>query len=114
MSTEDDILTAINSLNLFKKVRYLVAEADTELTPTQLPIFVLDDAGADLSQFATFCGTDLMVHTYTGTIIGKTAAEVRDLTTKVSIALKGIAALDSVAESYDSELRAYVAELTLS
>jgi hypothetical protein len=114
MSTETDILGPVQSLGLFKRVNYLVAPADSDLVPTQLPIFVLEDGGADTGQFATFCGTDLVVHTYTATIIAETAAQVRDLTGQVSIALKGIAALDGVTESYDSELRAFIAELTLS
>jgi len=114
MATETEILNAIEATSLFTKVRWLVAESDAETIPTQLPLFVLEDNGADLTQFATFCGTDIVEHTYTGTIIAKTAAEVRDLTNKVSIALKGIAALDDVAESYDSDLRAFTGELTIS
>jgi hypothetical protein len=115
MSTETEIIDAIEATTLFAKVRWLVAEADADTIPTILPLFILEDGGADLSQFATFCGTDpdLIVHEYRGTIIAKTAAEVRDLTVKVSIALKGIAALDGVTESYDSDLRAFIGELTI-
>jgi hypothetical protein len=115
MATETEIILAVESLNLFSKVRWLVAEADAETIPTQLPLFILEDNGADLAQFATFCGTDaeLVDHEYTATIIAKTAAEVRDLTNKVSIALKGIAALESANESYDSDLRAFIGELTI-
>ena len=114
MATETEILTIVTALNVFVKARYLVAEADSETTPTQLPIFVLNDGGSDLSQFATFCGTDLVDRTFEAVIIAETAAEVRSLTNQVSTALKGVVALDSVSESYDSELRAFVGEITLS
>lgn len=114
MTTEQQIMDAINALNLFDKVRYLVAEADPATEPTALPICVLADGGRDYADFKTFCGSDLYIQTYTLAILAQTAQEVRDLTVSVSTALVGIVTVDAVTEAYDPDLRAYGAELVLT
>ncbi len=114
MTVEQTIIKALNGITGFSKVRYLVAEADPDTAPTDLPLCVLSDGGRNYGDFKTFCGSELFSQEFNLIIIAKTAAKVRDLTGQVSIALHGIAALDSVSESFDEDLRAFVAEIVLS
>ena len=114
MTIEQTIIQALNGITGFAKVRYLVAEADPDTAPTDLPLCVLSDGGRNYGDFQTFCGSELFSQEFNLTIIAKTAAEASDLADQVSIALLGIAALDSVSLSFDEDLRAFVAEIVLS
>lgn len=114
MATEREIIDAVSALGLFAKVRYLVAEADSDNIPTRLPLCILADAGRDYSVGATFCGSDLFVQAYEMTLFAETAQEVRSLAESVQLALAGIALFDSTLESYDPDLRAFTTEITLS
>jgi hypothetical protein len=114
MATEREIIDAIVALGLFAKVRYLVAEADSDNVPTDLPLCILADGGSDYTIGATFCGNNLFAQVYEMTIFAKTAQEVRTLAQSVQLALAGIAVFDASLESYDPDLRAFVSEITLS
>jgi hypothetical protein len=109
-----EIIDAITALGLFVKVRYLVAEADSDLVPTDLPLCVLADGGRDYTIGATFCGSSLFLQSYEMTLLARTAQEARDLAAAVQGALLGIVTFDSTIESYDSDLRAYAVEIQLS
>lgn len=114
MGQEADIIAAITATGLFAKVRYIVAESDPDTEPTVLPICVLGDAGKDFQDLQTFCGSELYIQRYEMVILAESAAEVSALTDSVSIALKGIVGIDGVVNTYDSELRAYSAEIEWS
>lgn len=114
MSQEAEIIAKIEALGLFAKVRYIVAEADPDTIPTELPLCVLQDGGTDFEDLQTFCGSELFIQRYTMVIMANTAAEVRDLTVAVSTALKGIVGIDGSVRSYDPELRVYSAEVDWS
>jgi hypothetical protein len=114
MATEREIIDAVNALGMFAKVRYLVAEADADNVPTDLPLCILADGGRDYTVGQSFCGTSMFAQTYDMTIFAKTAQEVRSLSQSVQLALAGIAVFDASLESYDPDLRAFVSEITLS
>ena len=107
------IIDALIATGLFLKVRYLVAEADSDSVPTELPICILADGGRDYTVGATFCGSSLFSQVYDMTIFAKTAQEVRMLAESAEIALSGIVVFQSSLESYDPDLRAYTTEITL-
>lgn len=118
MSTESEIINALNSMGVFAKVRYLVAESDPDSVPTALPLAVLNAGTKDFAAFATFCGSgsvaleSWVLNIYVSAESG--AVGLRDLVEDVVEALLGIVMVDETVEAYDSELRAYTAELTLS
>lgn len=117
-STEQDIVDALVATGEFTKVRYLVADSDPDSTPTALPLAVLTDGGKDFSAFATMCGggdvalENWVLNIYVSTESG--AVGLRDLSSKVVLALVGIAMVDETTSTYDSELRAYTTEFILS
>lgn len=115
MSQVSEIITAIAALGLFTKVRYLVAEADPDDVPTDLPLCVLSDGGKDFDGLKTFCGSgDLYIQSYEMVILAQASDELDTLIAAVQTALIGQITLDSATLSYDPDLRAYSAELTWS
>lgn len=118
MSTESDIVDALVATGAFAKVRYLVADSDPDSVPSVVPLAVLSDGGKNFAEFATMCGGgDVALETwflniYVASEAGATG--LRTLLDTTRSALLGIAMIDDITESYDSELRAYTAELTLS
>jgi hypothetical protein len=117
-STEQDIVDALVAMGDFAKVRYMVADSDPDTAPTLMPLAVLTDDGKDFSAFATMCGggevalESWVLNIYVSTESG--AVGLRDLTSRVVLALAGIAMVDETTSTYDSELRAYTTELLLS
>lgn len=115
MSQVSEIIAAITALALFTKVRYLVAEADPDDVPTELPLCVLSDGGRDFEGLKTFCGGgDLYIQTYEMVILAQASDELDTLIAAVQGALIGQVTLDSTSLTYDQDLRAYSAELTWS
>lgn len=111
---EKTIIDTIASLALFTKVQYLVIGADSEKQPEVLPWAVLTDGGRDFGEFATMCGSDTAVQTLELTIMAATAADARSLSNSVISALGSLAAIESAVDSYDSDLRAYQCDITLT
>lgn len=114
MSTESDIIGAITALSLFTKVRYAVADSESDEDPTALPFFVLGGAERDFEATRTFCGTALVISNYGALIAASTAAEARSLSDSVSAALTGIANINSSTDEYDEDGGFYTCNLTLT
>lgn len=113
---EPAIIAAITALGTFDKVRYLVAEADSELDPTKLPVCIVSDGGRDFSQGRTFCGVDptFFVQRFDVIIIADSAERVRQLSSDVIGALAGIVTITDTLDTFDDELAAFVSELTFT
>lgn len=118
MATEIEtrIYNAVNALGVFAQVRFLVAPAESEQSPTALPIFVFSDGGRDYEAFRTFCGVDpdLYIQTINAVIIADTAAQARSLTKQVTTALAAIASLTDCTDTFDEELNGYLSEMTFT
>jgi len=114
MSAESDIIAAIVATGLFTKVRYLVAESDSDEVETILPIFVLADAGRNFTAAQTFCDASFCIRNYEATILATTASECRSLEQASQTALQGIATVTNARDSYDDESGAFVVELSLT
>lgn len=114
--TETKMVAAINALSLFTKVRYIVAESDSEILPTELPLCIISDLGRDFSIGRTFCGVDLnvFIQQFSVLIIADTAAQVRSLSTSVIGALADIVTISDTIDTFDDELAAFVSELTFT
>lgn len=110
---EKIIIDAITALGIYSKVRYLIAEADSENVPTELPIFVLSDAGRDYSAAQTFCGNTLVISKFSAIIIADTAANCRSLFNQSLIGLLGIATVTSATDSYDEDISAFMTEFEI-
>lgn len=110
---EKIIIDAITALGIFAKVRYLIAEADSENEPTELPIFVLSDDGRDYSAAQTFCGNTLAISNYSAIIIAESASECRSLFNQSLIGLIGIATVTGAADSYDEDISAFMTTISL-
>jgi hypothetical protein len=113
---EPQVISAITALGTFNKVRYLVAEADTEIEPTKLPICIVSDGGRDFSAGRTFCGTDPTFFTqkFGIIIIADSSESVRKLSSSVIGALAGILNITDTLDTFDDELAAFVSELTFT
>jgi hypothetical protein len=111
---EKVIIDAIDALGVFAKVRWLVAESDSEDMPTDLPLFVLSDSGRDLTAGKTFCGQGYIIRNFQAIIMADTAAQVRTLFEQCWAALSGVASITGATDSYDSEIGAFVCEMTLT
>lgn len=113
-NAEKTIIDALIALNIFTKVRYLVIGADNENQPEVLPWAVLTDGGRDFGEFATMCGSDTVVQSMELTIMANSASEARTLADAAIGAIKSLAAVESSVDSYDSTLRAYQCDITLT
>jgi hypothetical protein len=111
---EKIIVDAINALGVFDKVRWLIAESDSDAEPTALPLFILSDAGRDFTAAQTFCGSDFSIRNYSAIIIAESAADVRSLFEQCRTALSGIANITGSSDSYDSESGAFTCEISLT
>lgn len=115
MSEVSDIIDAITATGLFSKVRWIVAEADPDTQPTDLPLCIVGDGGRDFDGLKTFCGGgDLFLQSYSMSILAEDSVAVDTLTLAVQTALIGIVSMDSNEITYDPDLRAYAAESTWS
>lgn len=114
MSLESDIVSAVNSLGLFSKARYLVMESTQDNDPTPLPFFVLGGAQTDDQSFRTFCGSALTVRSYEATIGADTTADLQDAVSQVKTALAGIVSVVAVTDDFDEQGGFYFSLLTLS
>lgn len=111
---EKIIIDAVTGLGVFAKVRWLIAESDSDDVPTELPLFVLSDAGRDFAAAATFCGSDFSIRNYSAIIIAKTAADVRALFEQCRGVLSGVANVTGATDGYDSEIGAFTCEISLT
>lgn len=111
---EKIIIDTITALGVFSKARWLIAESDVDDVPTELPLFVLSDAGRDFTAAATFCGSDFSIRNYSAIIIASTSADVRTLFEQCRAALAGVANVTGASDGYDSEIGAFTCEFSLT